>query len=337
MKLIDEKSISKKEFITVRFFYEKVRNNFNLKLLSDESGLEKKITDRNIHRPGLALAGFVELFTFARVQVFGNTEITYLKNLSEEERVKSLTKIFRFDIPCIILSNNIDPFPEMLALSNQYNIPIFNTHLATTKLIYFISDFLEDQFALRAAVHASFVDVYGVGVLFVGRSGIGKSEVALDLIERGHRLVADDVIIITKKGPGILIGTGTELVKHFMEIRGLGLIDIAKMFGIRAIRFQKRLEVIVELENWDKDSDYTRTGLDERNTTILDVEIPHVKLPIIPGKNITVISEVIALHYLLKHYGYDAAKVFQRRLEASISNKSNNMERGVDYFEHDFE
>ena len=170
----------------------------------------------------------------------------------------------------------------------------------------------------------------------MGSSGIGKSEVTLDLVERGHRLVADDVIILTKKGEGILMGSGVELSKHFMEIRGLGLINVAKMFGIRSIRYQKRLEVIVELEIWNDENDYTRTGLENKTLTIMDVEIPYVKLPIIPGKNITVISEVIALNYLLKHYGYDSAKDFQERLNSRLNLKSED-DRAVNYFEHDFE
>ncbi len=174
-------------------------------------------------------------------------------------------------------------------------------------------------------------------MLFVGKSGVGKSEVALDLVERGHRLVADDVIILTKKGEGILIGAGTNIAKHFMEIRGLGIIDVERMFGIRAIRFQKRLEIVVELEIWDKKAHYTRTGLSVQTVLISDVEILYIRLPILPGKNITVISEVIALNYLLKHYGHDAAKIFQNRLNSRLKSKNAMAQRGIDYFEHDFE
>ncbi|RMD49923.1 MAG: HPr kinase/phosphorylase, partial [Ignavibacteria bacterium] len=187
------------------------------------------------------------------------------------------------------------------------------------------------------SIHGSFVDVYGVGMLFVGKSGIGKSEVALDLVERGHRLVADDVVIFTKKGEGILIGAGTELTGHFMELRGVGIIDVKNTFGIRSIRFQKRLEVVIDLELWDEKAHYTRTGLDDKTVDIQGVNIPYVKLPIIPGKNITVIAEVIALNYLLKHYGYDAAKVFQERLSQKLKSKLEENRRSVDYFEHDFE
>jgi len=335
---IDKKSISRTASIDVKFFYTNAKSKFKLTLHSDESGFDRKIKDQNVHRPGLALAGFVELFSYERVQIFGNTEVSYLKNLTSEKRSKALKKLFEFPIPCIILTDGNQPFDEMKELALESHVPLFSSPLLTTKLTYLISDFLDDQFALHVSVHGSFVDVYGVGILFIGKSGVGKSEVALDLIERGHRLVGDDVIILTKKGEEILIGSGTSLVKHFMEIRGLGILDIQKMFGVRAIRHQKRLEVIVELEVWDEKSTYTRTGLDETLEKILDVEIPYVKLPILPGKNITVISEVIALHYLLKHYGYDAAEVFKERLEKAILNKNKEKtERGVNYFEHDFE
>ncbi|MDP2302967.1 MAG: HPr(Ser) kinase/phosphatase [Ignavibacteria bacterium] len=338
MLKFDDSSIIKKQNIDVGYFFEKVKSKFKLTLLSNDSGFQRSIKEQNLHRPGLALAGFVDLFSFSRVQIFGNTEMHYLAQLDDVQKLNSLDRIFQFDIPCIILTNNNQPYPGFIDLANSHNVPVFITPLSTTKLIYFVSDFLDDQFAPKVSVHGSFVDVYGVGILFTGKSGVGKSEVALDLIERGHRLVADDVIILTKKGEGILMGSGTDLVKHFMEIRGLGLINIEKMFGIRAIRFQKRLEVIVELEVWDEKGDYTRTGLDESTISMLDVEIPHIKLPILPGKNITVISEVISLHYLLKHYGYDAAKIFQDRLSQSIQKGKNpDIRRGVDYFEHDFE
>lgn len=334
----DDSSIIKKQNIEVGYFFEKVTNKFNINLLSDKSGFHRLIKEQNLHRPGLALAGFVDLFSFSRVQIFGNTEMHYLAQLENSQKLNALDKIFQFDLPCIILTNNNKPFDGFIELANQYNVPVFQTPLTTTKLVYFISDFLDDQFAPKLSVHGSFVDVYGVGILFIGKSGVGKSEVALDLIERGHRLVADDVIILTKKGEGILMGSGTDLVKHFMEIRGLGLINIERMFGIRAIRFQKRLEVVVELEVWNESEDYTRTGLDESKISLLDVEIPYIKLPIIPGKNITVISEVIGLHYLLRHYGYDAAKIFQEKLNRNLQKgKKLNFERGVDYFEHDFE
>ena len=334
---IDQKAVSRKEFITVEFFYMSTRNLFQLELYSDTSGFNRKIFEQNLHRPGLALAGFVDLFSFSRVQVFGNTETQYLSQLNKEQRIKAIERIFQFNIPCIILTDNNKPFPELLELSNKYKIPLFGTPFSTTKLVYFVSDFLDDQFAERISIHGSFVDVYGTGMLFIGKSGIGKSEVALDLVERGHRLVADDLIILTKKGEGILMGSGTNMGRHFMEIRGLGIIDVERMFGIRAIRYQKRLEIVGELEIWYDNTEYTRTGLDQEHVTISGIDIPYVKLPILPGKNVTVISEVISLNYLLKHYGYKAAESFQERLNKKISEKNKDDMRGVEYFEHDFE
>ncbi|MGK9475910.1 HPr(Ser) kinase/phosphatase [Melioribacter sp. OK-6-Me] len=336
MKL-DDRNISRKEYITVDFFFKKTKEKFKLRLLNERVGFERKIKDQNLHRPGLPLAGFLDLFAYSRIQVFGNTEMSYLHSLSKEERRNSLNRIFKFEIPCIIITNSNLPSPEMIELANEFNIPIFGSDYTTTKLIYLLGDFLDDQFAPRITVHGSLVDVYGVGILFTGKSGIGKSEVALDLVERGHRLVADDVVILTKKGEGILMASGTDLVKHFMELRGIGIIDIRSMFGVRAIRYQKRLEVVVELEIWDDKIDYTRTGLEDSFIKILDIEIPYIKLPIIPGKNITVISEIIAINYLLKHYGYDAAKVLQKRIEDQIRKKGEDYDRTVDYFEHDFE
>lgn len=334
---INDKSISRKEFITVDFFFKNARKIGKLKLYSENPDLEKRITDQNMHRPGLALAGFVDLFSYNRVQVFGNTEVRYLNKLSQTELQKTLEVIFKFDIPCIVLTENNKPVPTLLKFAEKYRVPIFGSPYSTTKLVYLLSDFLDDQFSERITIHGSFVDVYGVGICFVGKSGIGKSEVALDLVERGHRLVADDVIILTKKGEGILIGSGTEIAKHMMEIRGLGIIDVERIFGVRAIRYQKRLEIVVELEVWDEKSQYTRTGLDEKTIKISEVEIPYIKLPILPGKNITVISEIIALNYLLKHYGYNSAEVFQKRISERIKDKNSGAQRATEYFEHDFE
>ncbi|HEX7572259.1 MAG TPA: HPr(Ser) kinase/phosphatase [Bacteroidota bacterium] len=327
---------TRKKSITVGFLYEQTHERFKLKQLNGENGFDHQIKDRNLNRPGLALAGYVELFTYDRVQLMGNTEIRYLNSLRPPQRTASFISLLEFKIPCIILTNGNVISDDLLQAASVKNIPVFGTPFETTKISYFLADFLDDQFSPQIVVHGSLVDVYGAGVLLTGPSGIGKSEIALDLIERGHRLVADDVVMVTRKGEGILMGAGTDLVKHFMEIRGLGLIDVRSMFGIRAIRYQKRVEIVVELEEWKPDQDYTRTGLDEISMTLLDVDIPLVKLPIFPGKNVTVITEVISLNYLLRHYGYDAAKEFSKRLEGVIGQKKKGS-RAINYFEHDFE
>jgi HPr kinase/phosphorylase len=339
----------KKEFISVEFFYKECKERFKLdKITAKDIDPSKIISDKDIHRPGLALAGYVELFTFNRIQVFGNTEINYLLQLQKSDCEDALKRYTSFDIPCIIITN--DNFvPEiLLRLADERNIPVLRTPYPTTRFSYFISDFLDDQFSTQIAVHASFVDVYGIGLLFCGKSGIGKSEIALDLVERGHRLVADDIVMISKKAESVLMGSGTSLVKHFMEIRGLGIIDVKQIFGIRAIRFQKRVEVIVVLEQWEMDTNVRteRTGLNTSTTNLLGVDIETITLPIFPGKNITVISEVIALNYLCKHYGYNAAVEFEKRLGKQIEKnkllksekiEQNKLDRTIEYFEHDFE
>ncbi len=335
--MFKQSRVIRKDTISVEYFYKYTKDRFKITLCNDSINLNRIIKDQNMHRPGLALAGFVDLFTHSRVQIFGNTEVKYLNNLSLEDRIKALENIFKFEIPCLIITNNNKSPEGLLDCATKHNIPVFSSPYLTTKLAYLVSDFLDDQFSPQVTIHGAFVDVYGAGILFVGKSGIGKSEVALDLVERGHRLVADDVVVFTKKGEGILIGSGTELVGHFMEIRGVGLIDVRSMFGVRAIRFQKRLEVVIELELWDEKSEYTRLGLDNPTINLLDVDIPYIKLPIIPGKNITVISEVIALNYLLKHYGYDASRVFKERLNEKIKKNTAEVDRTINYFEHDFE
>jgi len=327
---------TKKSSMTVGFLFDVNKQRLKLESVNGDVGFEREVTDKNIHRPGLALAGYVELFTYDRVQIFGNTEIRYLNHLTFDERINAFKTIFKFDLPCIFVTGENKLDDELVAIATEHHVSVILTPLETTKFVYFISDFLDDHFAPQTVLHGSFVDVDGIGVLITGRSGIGKSEIALDLVERGHRLVADDVVMVTRKGEGILMGAGSDVVKHYMEIRGLGLIDVRSIFGIRSIRFQKRIEIIVELQEWRNDIEYTRTGLDHENISILGVSLPHIKLPIVPGKNITVIVEVIAMDYQLKHYGFDSAKEFAKRLDAAIAEKTKG-KRVINYFDHDFE
>lgn len=342
MTILDNLRPIVRDSITVAAMVSSPHLRLPLTGLNTDVGTGNLITDQNIHRPQLALAGYVELFTYHRVQLFGNTEIYYLKSLTLEDRIRSFANIARFPIPCIIISNDHSLDSELMDIATRNGIPVFSTPCETTKVLYYLSEFLATQFSPRAVLHGSFMDVYGVGIMFTGKSGIGKSEVALDLVERGHRLVADDVVKLIKKGEDVLIGMGTSLVNHFMEIRGLGIIDVRQMFGVRAIRFQKRLEIIVELEEWNPENEYNRTGLDRQTVSLLDTSVTFIKLPILPGKNITVIAEVIALNYLLHLYGYDAATEFSDKLQRTIERKSRG-ERTLDeedvfpYFNYDHE
>jgi len=309
------------EYITVREFYNDNKSRLKLSLLTSENGFSRRITKSDTHRPGLALAGFVELFTYDRVQVLGNTEIRYLRTLSEEKIIESIKRFIEFEIPCIIVTNDNKLPPYFIQVATRRYISILSTPLTTTNLIHLMGDYLDLKFALVTSIHASLVDVYGVGLLVTGRSGIGKSEVALDLVERGHRLVADDVVVITRTADDVLTGKGTDLYEHHIELRGVGIIDVKKIFGIRGVRIRKRIEAEIHLVDWDSKTTYDRTGLDQSNVTILGVTIPQIILPINPGKNMTVICETIAMNQLLKLYGFDTAKEFNRRLKEHIKHK----------------
>lgn len=338
MKALENIQTLRQEFIPVSMLLESHTKLYQI----NDVDTDRKLTSKILFRPQLALTGFTKTFADNSILIFGNTELSYLDSLSKENKIEAIKNVLKYTIPCIIFTNDHTIDKEIMDLFSLRKIPIFSTPLTTEAATYALHEFLDDQFAEQAVLHGSFVDVYGVGLLFVGRSGIGKSEIALDLIERGHRLVADDVVMLTKKKQSILMGTGTDLVKHFMEIRGLGIIDIRQMFGIRAIRFQKRLEIIVVLQEYNPNEDYTRIGLDEIQTNILGVDISTVLLPIFPGKNITVIAEVIAVNYLLRTYGYNAAMKLANKLQNEISRKSSTnipfqYRRAVPYIQPDDE
>jgi HPr kinase/phosphorylase len=331
----------KKDSITVDFLIEQLERIEGVEIspVNGASGAERRVTESSLHRPGLALAGYLELFTYQRIQILGNTENQYLANHSPANRKKAFRNLMGYAIPCFILTESNVLDHALVEMATKAGIPVFMTPLPSTHFQAIIRDFLSDQFASQQSMHGALVDVYGIGLLIMGAAGIGKSEVALDLVERGHRLVADDVVIVTRKEEQVLMGSGTNLVQHFMEVRGLGLIDVRAMFGVRAIRFQKRVEVVVNLHPWDPDIEYTRLGMITDTYDLLGVPLPLVKLPITPGKNVTVLCEVIAMNHLLRQYGYDSAEVFAERLTKRIKEKSEGGEpsRGVEYFEHDYE
>ncbi len=283
--------------------------------------LQRVISNNQIQRPGLALAGYLERFSYWRTQVFGKTEISYLESLTASELKQTLERFFSFDIPLIIITKAQKPPALLLELAMNKQVPVLQTNLTTTEFIIRLSNYLDNLFAPRTTIHGSLVDVYGVGLLYTGKSGVGKSECALDLVERGHRLVADDVVTIIKKAPDVIIGHADERLGHHMEIRGLGIVNIEKLFGIRSIRMQKRIEVEVRLELWDNRVEYDRLGIEENFTTILGVEIPVVTIPLSPGKNITVISEVISMNHMLKVYGENSAEKFVQRLSEEITRR----------------
>jgi HPr kinase/phosphorylase len=314
--------IKQRKSITVReVFVDNAKALEVRQACGSEKSLSHRITEPDIHFPGLALTGFLYHFHHTKVQFVSDMEWHYINSLPSHRRISALDRLFRYSPPVIVVTHGRTPQPEFLSCAKKADIPVFTTPLDSTEAWRRITDFLEDAFALKTTVHASLADVYGIGLLYIGRSGIGKSECVLDLVERGHRLVADDMITITKKG-GSLVGTGNPLLGHHMEIRGVGLINIQALFGIRAIRLDKKVEVVVELTEWNPRADFERLGLSQTTMDILGVKLDKVTIPIFPGKNITVISEVIAMNILLKYNGIHVARDFNEKLMATLKQKS---------------
>ncbi len=304
----------KKKVHSVEELLEGTKDTLSLKLINDIRAGQLPITVKDIHRPGLALAGFVQNYLNERIQILGETEILYLNTRDPKERLEATKHLFAMPLVCIIITRSLEPPKELVDCTHEYGVPLLQTSMLTTPFIHELTKYLDNVFAPTKTIHSTLVDVYGVGLLFTGRSGIGKSEIALDLVERGHRLVADDTVLVKRTAEDVLIGRGHGHLKHFMEIRGLGIVNVQDLFGIRSIRIQKRIEVEVNLRDWDQKKDWEREGLEDQHSNILGVEIPQVVVPIFPGKNITVISEVIAMNHMLKVYGIDAAKRFNHML-----------------------
>ena len=300
--------------LVVRDLLERKRESLSLDLLAGQDHLHRVIPGPETGSPGLVLSGYTERFPEGRIQVLGETEITYLRSLEAEQRRDAVELLLGFDVPVLFVTKGLEPPDALVEGASREGVPLVRTGLGTGEFFRRIKPYLEEEFAPRTSIHGSLADVYGVGLLFVGRSGIGKSECVLDLVERGHRLVADDVVMVSRRGNDVLIGRGHELAKHHMEIRGVGIIDVQALFGIRATRQQKRIEVMVQLEEWSDQASYDRTGLDADTTEILGVELPRVVIPLNPGKNITVIAEVIAMNHLLKYSGVETAQDFDREI-----------------------
>lgn len=320
--------------LRLRDLLEREGDPLQLEPLTGDLGLDRQVPDPEVASPGLALAGYAGRFAPHRLHVLGETEITYLEALAAEERRGRLAQFFSYELPCVFVTKGLPVPAEMLELARERGIPVLRSRLKTAEFYRRIKPIVEEAFAPRTTLHGSLADVYGVGLLFIGRSGIGKSECVLDLVERGHRLVADDVVQVSRRGTDILIGRGHELAAHHMEIRGIGLIDVQALFGIRAVRQQKRIEVVVQLEDWETAKDVAdRTGLAHHSSDILGVTIPRVIVPLNPGKNITVVSEVVAMMHLLRYSGVDVAAAFNERLIKRMKEK-----RGIrSYLQEDYE
>jgi len=287
--------------------------SLNLVLASGADGLDNIINRPRIQKPGLALAGFLEYIHPGRIQILGKSEMTFLRERPASERGRIVAQLCRQGGSCFILTSGMEPEPELVDEMERQNVPLLCTQLPSSMTIDMLTRYLEDRLAPRIVIHGVLLEVYGLGVLLMGESGIGKSECALDLVVRGHRLVSDDVVEIKRRG-GFLWGTGPELTRYHMELRGVGIINVKDLFGVAAVRLSKSVEYVILLESWKEGKRYDRLGLDEQNYEILGVDLPYVEMPVRPGRHLSVLVEVAARNYLLKLKGFHPARELARRL-----------------------
>jgi Hpr(Ser) kinase/phosphatase len=292
---------------------------FHLEIVAGEDGLRRTIVTDDLNRPGLEMAGYFNYYPTDRVQMLGRTELAFMETLTSEERRDRMERLCHEETPCIIITRALDIPPELIEIANERHFPVLRSSVATTILISRITNFLEKKLAPSATIHGVLVDVYGVGMLITGGSGIGKSETALELVKRGHRLIADDAVEIRQTADNHLFGSAPDLIRHLLEIRGLGILNVMTLFGAGAVKNNTGINLVVRLENWQQDKQYDRLGLDEETTKIIETEVPLLTVPVRPGRNLAVILEVAAMNYRLKRMGYNAAQQFTNKLTEAIS------------------
>ena len=304
--------VTRKNSIAVARLLDHFSNS--LTVITGFQGIGRGVYISDVNRPGLALSGYLDYFASDRVQILGNTEIHYMERLSASELEYRLENMFSFEIPAFLLSRNLRPVPLFLDMCNRRGVPVLSSPLSTDELISRIIIFLAEEFAPVTEAHATAVDCYGVGLLMVGKPGIGKSEVALELVERGHLLVADDLVSLKRIGEDTLMASANEQIEHCMEIRGVGIVDVKSLFGVGRVTHSKAISLIIELEEWSEGMDYDRTGLVEERVEILGLDIPYLLIPVRPGRNIAIIVEVAALNHRLKELGVHPAEILNQRI-----------------------
>ncbi|MFJ8066053.1 HPr(Ser) kinase/phosphatase [Psychrobacillus sp. NPDC096426] len=295
-----------------------IKEKFNLSIVSGEEGIGRHVAISDISRPGIEMAGYFTHYPSNRIQLMGKTEISFFALLTGEEKSERMLKLCASDTPVIIVSHGMEVPEELITASNENSVPVLTTSMPTTRFSSMLTNFLESMLAPTTAVHGVLVDIYGVGILITGKSGVGKSETALELVKRGHRLVADDCVEIRQEGEDTLVGSAPKLIEHLLEIRGLGIIDIMTLFGASAIRNYKRITLVIELEIWDEKKTYDRLGLEEEKMEIINTAITKLTVPVRPGRNLAVIIEVAAMNHRLKRMGINAAEDFAKRLDDVI-------------------
>lgn len=296
-----------------------IQEKFNLSLVSGQEGIGRHISISDISRPGIEMAGYFMHYPSDRIQLMGKTEVSFFELLKPKERSDRMMKLCAQDTPVIIVAHGMEVPSELIIASNENSVPVLTTSMPTTRFSSMLTNYLESMLAPTTAVHGVLVDIYGVGVLITGKSGVGKSETALELVKRGHRLVADDCVEIRQEGEDTLVGSAPKLIEHLLEIRGLGIIDIMTLFGASAIRSYKRITLVIELEIWDEKKTYDRLGLEEEKMEIINTAVTKLTVPVRPGRNLAVIIEVAAMNHRLKKMGVNAAEDFAKRLDDVIN------------------
>ncbi len=298
-----------------------VQTTFNLEVVVCKEDEERQIHTSDISRPGLEMAGFFNYYTPNRVQILGKRELSFFSNLTSEERIDRMVRLCSQETPAIIIAHGMEVPCELLDAADKAGVPVMKSDIATTKFAGMVTNFLEGKLAPMTAVHGVLVDVYGIGILITGKSGVGKSETALELVKRGHRLVADDLVEIRQVSKNVLIGNAPKLLEHMLEIRGVGIIDMMTLFGAGSVRGDKRIVIVVDLEIWDAEKMYERLGLEDEKIKIMDTELTKLTVPVRPGRNLSVIIEVAAMDYRMKMLGVNAAEEFSKKLDAAIELK----------------
>lgn len=300
-------------------------DNFNLTLVAGEDGIRREIASNDIHRPGFEMTGFFEYYPRERIQIIGRTEMNYFLKLSPEEQQDRVDRLCTDITPGLVITNWMDIPDVLMQAANDAGVPILKSPRTTNRVIVRITNYLGSQYAPTTAVHGVLVDIYGVGVLIMGQSGVGKSETALELVKRGHRLVADDSVEIKQEDYDTLIGNSPPLIKHLLEIRGLGILNVMTLFGAGAVKSYKRISYIVQLELWNDKKQYERLGIEEDSMKIMDVTIPKATVPVRPGRNLAVIIEVAAMNFRLRRMGLNAAEEFSDQLSTMIQDNDKNI------------
>ncbi len=296
-----------------------VVKEFQLEKIYEEDGMgDIDITTSDVNRPGLQLSGYMELFGTDRIQIIGKVEMTYLASLSPKDRLKRVDEFFRTGFPCLVIARNLEPFEEMLSVSQKYSIPIYRTDDITSRFMSGLIRYLNVLLAPRITQHGGLVEVYGEGILILGESGVGKSETALELVKRGHRLIADDVVEIRRVSDKTLLGNAPENIRYFIEIRGVGILDVKNLYGMGSVKMQENINLVMKLEHWDQNKTYDRLGLEDQYTDILGIPVPSLVIPVKPGRNLAIIAEVAAMNHRQKKMGYNTAKVISDRLMNEI-------------------